>query len=203
MKKIVFSLLAIGFALAVTGKFAAQTQSTASAASPHLPRGTATDVNNSEIEAMVRKVAAVRVSDQAIRVISINNEYNVGVSVVSRLKTSGKEAPAGIEHSQITEIYHVISGSGTLVTGGTLNDPKEVPAKDEVTMLLNGPSTEGGGIQNGVSRKIGPGDVVVIPPNTPHWFSEIPTDKIVYLVVRVDPHKVLPAGYMPKYSLTN
>ena len=197
MKKMVFGVLAVGFALGVTTKFPAQTQSAAPAAQ-HLPRGTATDVNNSEIDAMVRKVAAVRVSDQAIRVISINNEYNVGVSVVSRLKTTGKEAPAGIEHSQITEIYHVISGSGTLVTGGTLNDPKEVPATDEVVTVLNGPSTGGTGIQNGVSRKIGPGDVVVIPPNTPHWFSEIPTDKIVYLVVRVDPHKVLPAGYMPK-----
>ena len=197
MKKMVFRVLAIGFALTVTTKFPAQTQSAAPVAQ-HLPRGTATDVNNSEIEAMVRKVAAVRVSDQAIRVISINNEYNVGVSVVSRLKTTGKEAPAGIEHSQITEIYHVISGSGTLVTGGTLNDPKEVPATDEVVTVLNGPSTGGTGIQNGVSRKIGPGDVVVIPPNTPHWFSEIPTDKIVYLVVRVDPHKILPAGYMPK-----
>ena len=42
---------------------------------------------------------------------------------------------------------------------------------------------------------IGPGDVVIIPPNTPHWFTEITTDQIVYLVVRVDPHKVLPAGY--------
>src|SRR5215467_6620674 len=197
MPKMILSLLAVAFALSITGKFSAQTQSSAPAAQ-HLPRGTATDVNSSEIEAMVRKVAAVRVSDQAIRVVSINNEYNVGVSVVSRLKTSGKEAPAGIEHSQITEIYHVISGSGTLVTGGTLNDPKEVPATDEVVTVLNGPSTGGTGIQNGVSRKIGPGDVVVIPPNTPHWFSEIPTDKIVYLVVRVDPHKVLPAGYMPK-----
>jgi quercetin dioxygenase-like cupin family protein len=49
-----------------------------------------------------------------------------------------------------------------------------------------------------VSRKIGPGDVVIIPPNTPHWFSEISSDQIVYLVVRVDPHKVLPAGYRPK-----
>jgi quercetin dioxygenase-like cupin family protein len=63
---------------------------------------------------------------------------------------------------------------------------------------LNGPSTHGSGIQNGVSRKIGPGDVVIIPPNTPHWFSEIPTEKIVYLVVRVDPHKILPAGYVAK-----
>jgi mannose-6-phosphate isomerase-like protein (cupin superfamily) len=182
------------FALAIPGGFRTQVQSSA----PHLPRGTATDVSNSEVEAMVRKVAAVRVSDQAIRVVNIAGEYNVGVSVVSRLKTSGKEAPSGIEHSQITEIYHVISGNGTLVTGGTLSDPKEVPPSNEVVTLLNGPSTEGGGIQNGVSRKIGPGDVVIIPPNTPHWFSEIPTDKIVYLVVRVDPHKILPAGYVAK-----
>jgi quercetin dioxygenase-like cupin family protein len=45
---------------------------------------------------------------------------------------------------------------------------------------------------------VGPGDVVIIPPNTPHWFSDIATDQIVYLVVRVDPHKVLPAGYGAK-----
>jgi len=197
MKKVILSFLVIVFALSIAGKFPAQSQNTPPSA-PHLPRGTATDVSSSEIDALVHKVAAVRVSDQAIRVISINSEYNVGVSVVSRLKTSGKEAPSGIEHSQITEIYHVISGTGTLVTGGTLNDPKEVPANDEVVTLLNGPSTGGTGIQNGVSRKIGPGDVVVIPPNTPHWFSEIPSDKIVYLVVRVDPHKILPAGYVAK-----
>ena len=53
-------------------------------------------------------------------------------------------------------------------------------------------------VQGGVSRKIGPGDVVIIPPNTPHWFSEITSDQIVYLVVRVDPHSVLPAGYGAK-----
>jgi len=197
MNKYILSFLAIVFALSITSKFPTHSQN-APPSAPHLPRGTATDVNNSEIDALVRKVAAVRVSDQAIRVISINSEYNVGVSVVSRLKTSGKEAPTGIEHSQITEVYHVIYGSGTLVTGGALNDPKEVPANNEVVTVLNGPSTEGSGIQNGVSRKIGPGDVVVIPPNTPHWFSEIPSDKIVYLVVRVDPHKILPAGYVAK-----
>ncbi len=197
MQKIILSLFAAAFALTVTTKFLAQTQN-AAPAPQHLPRGTATDINNSEIEAMVSRVATQRVSDQAIRVVGISGEYNVSVGVVSRLKTSGKEAPSGIEHSQITEIYHVISGTGTLVTGGTLNDPKEVPADNEVVTVLNGPSTGGSGIQNGVSRKIGPGDVVIIPPNTPHWFSEIPTDKIVYLVVRVDPHKILPAGYMPK-----
>jgi hypothetical protein len=196
MQKIMLGFLGSAFilALAIPSGFRAQVQSTSS----HLPRDAATDINNSEIDALVRRVATVRVSDQAIRVVSVNNEYNVSIGVVSRLKTSGKEAPSGIEHAQITEIYHVISGNGTLVTGGALNDPKEVPSSNEVVTLLNGPSTEGSGIQNGVSRKIGPGDVVIIPPNTPHWFSEIPSDKIVYLVVRVDPHRILPAGYVAK-----
>jgi mannose-6-phosphate isomerase-like protein (cupin superfamily) len=167
-------------------------------AAQNTPRGTATDVSKSEIEATARKTATAPVSDQAIRVVSINNEYNVGVGVVHRARTAGRDVGGGIEHSQITEVYHVIEGNGTLVTGGTMPDRKEEPADTPVVKVLNGPSTRGGPVQGGVSRKLGPGDVVVIPPNTPHWFSEITTDQIVYLVVRVDPHRVLPAGYQAK-----
>ena len=194
MQKIILSFLAFVFALALTNKLSAQTQN----APPHLPRGTATDVSNAEIQSLVQKTATDRVSDQAIRVVSINGEYNVGIGVVHRAKTSGAQAGGGIEHSQITEIYHVIEGQATLVTGGSMDNTSEFPADHPVVTVLNGPSTRGGPIQNGVSRKIGPGDVVIIPPNTLHWFREISSDQIVYLVVRVDPHKVLPAGYMPK-----
>ena len=197
MKKAVFGIIAIAFALALPGGFRAQTQSTP-AVTPHLPRGTATDVNSAEIQALVQKTASERISDQAIRVVSINGEYNVGVGVVHRAKTSGAQAGGGIEHSQITEIYHVIEGNATLVTGGSMDNLAEFPTDHPVVTVLNGPSTRGGPILNGVSRKIGPGDVVIIPPNTPHWFSEITSDQIVYLVVRVDPHKVLPAGYVAK-----
>lgn len=83
----------------------------------------------------------------------------------------------------------------TLVTGGALENAQPVPAADAVVKVLNGPSTIGSTILGGVSRQIGPGDIVIIPPNIPHWFSAIATDQIVYLVVRMDPHKVLPAGY--------
>jgi len=161
----------------------------------HLPRGTATDVSNSEINATVQKTASSAVSDEQLRVVSINGEYNVGVGVVHRAKTEGRNPGGGIEHSQITEIYHVISGSGTLITGGTIENPRESAPDSQVVKVLNGPSTGGGVIKEGTSRKLGPGDVVIIPPNTPHWFSEITSDQIVYLVVRVDPHKVLPAGF--------
>jgi len=38
---------------------------------------------------------------------------------------------------------------------------------------------------------VGPGNVIVVPPNTPQYFSKVKSDKIVYLVVRVGPHHVL------------
>jgi quercetin dioxygenase-like cupin family protein len=173
----------------------------AEAQTQHLPRGAAVDISNAEVEATVQKTASARVSDQAIRVVSINGEYNVGVGVVHRAKTAGTGGPGaggGVEHSQITEVYHVISGNATLVTGGTIENPRETPPDSPVVTTLNGPSTQGGGVSGGLSRQIGPGDVVIIPPNTPHYFREITSDQIVYLVVRVDPHKVLPAGYGAK-----
>ena len=197
MQKIILGILAFVSALSISSKFHAQTQNTQSAIA-HLPRGTATDIGNTEIQSLVGKTASERISDQALRVVSINGEYNVGVGVVHRARTSGAQAGGGIEHSQIAEIYHVIEGSATLVTGGSMDNLSEFPADHPVVTVLNGPSTRGGPIQNGVSRRIGPGDVVIIPPNTPHWFSAISSDQIVYLVVRVDPHKVLPAGYTPK-----
>ncbi|HLJ45745.1 MAG TPA: cupin domain-containing protein [Bryobacteraceae bacterium] len=171
-------------------------------AQQHTPRGSATDVTNADIQATLAKTPNAKVSDQAIRVVSINNEYNVGVGVVHRAKTNGQTGGA-IEHSQITEVYHVIEGNATLVTGGSIENPRESPAESQVVKVLNGPSTGGVSLDGGVSRKIGPGDVVVIPPNTPHWFSEITSDQIVYLVIRVDPHKVLPAGYGAKTGNSN
>ena len=170
----------------------------AAAWAQHEPRGAATDVKAEEIDAIVKKTAAQAVSDTQIRVVGINDEYNVGVGVVHRARTQGKQTPNGIEHSQITEVYHIISGTATLVTGGTIENPKESAPDSQVVKILNGPSTTGGAILQGTSRKVSPGDVIVIPPNTAHWFSEINSDQIVYLVIRVDPHKVLPAGYTAK-----
>jgi hypothetical protein len=175
--------------------FGDQPSAQPTAVSPHLPRGTAVDISGNEIQTVVKKTASAPVSDQQIRVVSINGEYNVGVGVVHRAKTTPQTAGNGIEHSQITEIYHVIEGAATLVTGGTIENARETPADSQVVKVLNGPSTGGGKITGGTSRHVVAGDVVVIPPNTPHWFSEIESDQIVYLVIRVDPHKVLPAGY--------
>jgi mannose-6-phosphate isomerase-like protein (cupin superfamily) len=182
------------FTLALAGSFLNQ----AAAQTQHMPRGTATDITKADVDATLAKTASAKVSDQAIRVVSINDEYYVGVGVVHRSKVDSTAPGNAIEHSQITEVYHFISGDATFVTGGTIENAKESSPESAVVKVLNGPSTSGGKIEGGVSRKVGPGDVVIIPPNTPHWFGEIRSAEVVYLVVRMDPHKVLPAGYGAK-----
>ncbi|MFN8057990.1 MAG: cupin domain-containing protein [Vicinamibacterales bacterium] len=158
------------------------------------PRGAATHITHAEIQDIVRKNAAVPVSDTQIRVVNVNGEYNVGAGVVRRARPGG---PNSIEHSQISEVYYMIEGTATLTTGGTMEDAKPAPAESAVVKVLNGPSTSGGKVTGGRSQTMTAGDVVIIPPNTPHWFSQIDAD-IVYLVVRIDPHQVLPAGYGAK-----
>ena len=101
--------LPLSIALAVVAGFAlAQGQ----------PRGTATVILNKDILSAVEKTAKDAVNDLQIRIVSINSEYNVGVGVVHRARTAGRDIGGGIEHSEITEVYHMISGTGTLVTGG-------------------------------------------------------------------------------------
>jgi hypothetical protein len=58
-----------------------------------------------------------------------------------------------------------------------------------------GPSSTGAAIAGGDSRRIGPGGVIIVPPGVAHWFSAIESD-LDYLVFRVDPGQVLPAGYV-------
>src|SRR2546430_8034532 len=130
MRKVLLSFLAFAFVIAIAIRkfFKGQPPSPAW----HRRGETATDISSAEVQALVQKTAADRVSDQAIRVVNVNGEYNVSIGVVHRAKTSGKDAPSGIEHAQITEVYHVIEGNGTLVTGGTLDRPTEIQAESPV-----------------------------------------------------------------------
>lgn len=153
-------------------------------------KGTATFVSNAEIAAVLAAVATGAVTDNVLRVVPIDGEYNVGVSVVRRAKVNGKTPPDAILHHDITEIYHVLKGSGILITGGTIEAETELPSDDQVRTII-GPSTVGKMITGGTRQRVGPGDVVIIPPNTAHGFVEINSEHITYLLVRVDPHRVL------------
>ena len=197
MRKALYGILFSVFALSPCVRAQGASGQVAEPASQHLPRGTATDVTSKEIQAVAERTdAQMPVSDQTLREVAINNgEYNVGVSVAHRATPPGHTPGAfnggPIEHSDITEIYEILSGHATFVTGGTIENPKVNP-----THGGPGPSVSGTGVENGVTREVGPGDVVIIPPNTPHFFGRIDSE-ITYLIFRVDTHHIWTMPYKP------
>ncbi len=161
----------------------AQTKQQSKAAASTAP---AIYLSAGDLQATLKKAPAESVTDQAVRTITVGN-LNVGVGVVHR---SSKALQTSVSHDELTEIYHVLSGSGTLVTGGVMTKPERMPADSATVKDLAGPSMRGAGIDGGVSRKIKAGDVVIIPAGTVHYFSSI-DGAIEYEVMRVDPQKLL------------
>lgn len=80
----------------------------------------------------------------------------------------------------------MLAGTGTLVTGGRLENEESTGN----SRLTGRPNYAGTGITGGVSCPVVPGDVIVIPGNTPHWWSSLDTD-IRYLIFRLDPESLL------------
>jgi mannose-6-phosphate isomerase-like protein (cupin superfamily) len=149
-----------------------------------LPQGTAADVKASEVQAVSDKDAAGLVVS-VLRVVGIDDgqtQYNIAVDALRRTP----KADSIEEHSSITEIYYIVSGNGTFETGGTIENQKVDPPNVRV-----GPGFTGTAVHNGKTREVVPGDVIIIPPNTPHRFTTIKTEKLVYITFRIDPHRVL------------
>ncbi len=105
-------------------------------------------------------------------------------------------APAGgIAHDQQTEGYLIVSGAGTMVTGGHIMNGRRSPPDGEVTKILNGPSCSGSIVGADVVRKaVKTGDIVIIPAGVPHGWAEIP-EHVDYLSFRPSA-RVLEAGYV-------
>ena len=141
----------------------------------------ATDVTALDIEAFIDALPRGRVSDLPIRVVEVTGDYRVGVYGVFR--PQGVAGGPNLHRVNTTEIYYMLEGAATLVTGGTMVDPREAPNSRT--------SMRGSAIEGGVSRRVVPGDVVIIPGHTPHWWSELESD-ISYLIFRPDPDSRLP-----------
>lgn len=148
-----------------------------------------TYIPNSEVEAYVKRAIANQLTDQQIRQVDIG-KANVGVAVVHRSKLVNPEASVA-EHDLVSEVYHVISGSATLVLGPDLVGKVRRPSTVTTVRMLNGPGNNAKAIRNGVAYNIKQGDVVIIPAGTGHQFTRI-DDHVTYLMVRVDPDKVTP-----------
>jgi hypothetical protein len=136
----------------------------------------ASDVSAEQIAKFIDALPRDKVSDLPIKTVEVTGDYRVGVYGVFRPSTLPGDA--NLHPVNTTEIYYMLKGYATLVTGGTLIDPYPAPAPSI--------SIRGAGIAGGVSRRVVPGDVVIIPGHTPHFWSELETD-LEYLIFRPDP----------------
>src|SRR5216117_4038831 len=144
----------------------------------------------SELGAYTKKAIAEKLIDQQVRDIDIGKAH-IGIGVVYRGKLDKPGPNSVAEHDQVSEVYHVISGSATLVLGPDITNRQRRPATETTVVQFNGPGNNGAEIKNGKTYQLKPGDVVVIPAGTGHWFTKI-DDHINYLMIRMDPDKVTP-----------
>ncbi len=77
----------------------------------------ATDITAAEIQAVIKHLTGG--GDRLITAVDMGS-YNVGVGVLRRGATSRARRVGAINHTKITEVYYIISGEGTLLTGGTV-----------------------------------------------------------------------------------
>ena len=98
-----------------------------------------------------------------------------GISIRRRSSSVDQYA---IIHPYSMEIYRVLSGSGTFVTGGKLILPLADNLNEDIVRTLNG-------IAGGLERQVKAGDVLVLQPGTPHWFKTIDGETITYMESRV------------------
>jgi mannose-6-phosphate isomerase-like protein (cupin superfamily) len=143
----------------------------------------ATDITAAQVQAFLKDAPSDRNSDRPIRVVDTGG-YRVGVFGVFRPK--GAPPNATVHQTNVTEVYYVLEGAGTLVTGGTLKKP----ATPRQSTLGNWTDVASDGIEGGVSRRIAKGDVVIIPGGVPHGWASTEGD-VTYLIVRPDPDKKL------------
>jgi mannose-6-phosphate isomerase-like protein (cupin superfamily) len=149
-----------------------------------------TYIPNEEVEAYLSRAVAKKLVDQQVRAVDIG-KINLDVGVVYRGRLTSPANDSVAEHDLVSELYHVIEGTATLVLGPELVDKKRRPETLETVRLFNGPGNGAASIRNGISYNLKPGDVVIIPAGTGHWFTRI-DDHIKYLMVRIDPDKVTP-----------
>ncbi len=143
----------------------------------------ATDITAAAIQAFVKALPRDAVNDRPIRVVDVGG-YRVGVYGVFRPKASKQEAI--LHETKVTEVYQMMDGAGTLVTGGTIVEGKRTDSPGIGHASVRGPRIEGG-----VSRRVVKGDVVIIPGGTPHWWSNLEGD-ITYMIIRPDPAATIP-----------
>jgi mannose-6-phosphate isomerase-like protein (cupin superfamily) len=149
-----------------------------------------TYISRSEIAQYEAIGRATNLIDQQMRSLDIG-KAQVEIALVHRGKLDAPAPRSVATHDLVSEVYYIVSGSGTNRTGPDVVDAQRRPPDDRAVRLLNGPGANATDIRNAAEHDLSAGDVLVIPAGTGHQFTKI-DDHITYLMIRVDPDKVVP-----------
>ncbi len=138
-----------------------------------------TVITAEEVAATLKTSISNNTVDQPIKLAELPGGHKASVALLRRTKAE----TSALIHDYVTEIYQIMEGSGTLVTGGMLMDPKE----SDLTRVNAGMSHTGMH-HGGESRKVKPHDVIIVPAGMAHRFSEL-DGPITYMVYRFEPKR--------------
>jgi mannose-6-phosphate isomerase-like protein (cupin superfamily) len=155
-------VLAVSVVVVLSAVLVAQAPRATQPVSPAPPSGSAGIFKPSAELLAALKAMPVPASGMTASPVALTDQYRI--NIVRRVKGAG-----AIAHPDNTEVHYIIEGSGTLVTGGTILRATTAGAVAE--------------IKDGVTRHVAPGDVVVVPENSPHWYKDLDAP-ITYLEVR-------------------
>ena len=113
-----------------------------SAQQPTCNKCNATYVSSEEIQSYLKRAQDNGLTDQQTRAVNIG-KANIGIGVVYRGKLDKPADDSVAEHDLVSEVYHVIDGSATLVTGPDIADMKRRPADLQTVREFNGPGNGG------------------------------------------------------------
>ena len=131
---------------------------------------TTTYLTDAELRHAIETAPEEQAGRPGLYVVRLSSKSEYPVVGVRRTTAGGAEV-----HAEYTDVWYVIEGAATLVTGGNVAAGVST-APGEV---------RGASIKEGSSRKIQKGEFAIIPAGTPHWVSGIEGKEFLYIVVKM------------------
>ena len=154
---------------------------------PNTPGATYTVIRGSDLQTILSQTGG----DTPARVVT-SPAGNYGVFVLTAQPAAPRVgvAPNGTYHVDTAEIYYVVNGTGTALLGGELENATENDPEGRVVKEVSGPSV-GGTLKNFTAVRYTPGTILIVPPGVPHQATYDVISKTDFLVIRIDPKKLI------------